>query len=174
MSPQLPFGDKGPVQVVWDYGGTPELVINPTFGTVSLRLTDTMEDVEEEEWGNTPVDAVHSGTRVELDVPMARSTLDQLIGLLQGVESGGVDIAIFKAKSGCAAYENAKEIVLKPLCDNVPTTDTKKWIRIFKCYPFREFDLGFDRAGQRVHMVKFKVFVNLDSGYVGKLYQYGI
>jgi len=50
--PKLPFGDKGPVQVVWDYGGTP-LVLNPVLGTVTLRATDSVSDVQEEGWGET-------------------------------------------------------------------------------------------------------------------------
>jgi len=169
--PKLPFGDKGPVQVVWDYEGTP-LVLNPTFGTVNFRTTDSISDVQEEEWGETPVDAVFTGTVVELEVPMARSTLQQLITLLEGVDSGAGGVAAFKAKSGCDMYENAKQIVLKPLCDNQPVADSKKWIRLYKCFPYRTFELGFDREGQRVHLVVFKVFVNQDSGYEGKLYDY--
>jgi len=172
--PKLPFGDKGPVQVVWDYGGTP-LILNPVLGTVSLTTTDSVSDVQEEGWGETPVDAVFTGTVVELQVPMARSALQQLIDLLEGVESGaGPCTAIFKAKAGCAMYENAKQVVLKPLCDNEPDADTCTWILLYKCFPYRTFELGFDREGQRVHMVVFKVFVNQDSGYKGKLYQYGV
>jgi len=171
--PKLPFGDKGPVQVVWDYGGTP-LVLNPVLGTVTLRATDSVSDVQEEGWGETPVDAVFTGTVVELEVPMTRSTLDQLTSLLEGVESGAGGIAIFKAKAGCDMYANAKQVVLKPLCDNQPDSDTSHWILLYKCFPYRTFELGFDREGQRVHMVVFKVFVNQDSGYEGKLFAYGV
>lgn len=172
--PQLPFKDKGPVQVTWDYGGS-NLIINPVLGTISLRVTDGVSDVQEEGYGDAPVDAVFTGTVVELDVPMVRSDLDTLIALLAGVESGAqADIAIFSNKVGCAMYEDAKAIVLKPLCDNAPDADSKTWIELYKCHPYREFDLGFDREGQRVHMVKFKVFVNQDSGYEGKLYQVGV
>lgn len=171
--PRLPFGDKGPVEVTWDYGGVP-LILDPILGTISLTTTDGVSDVLEEGWGDTPVDAVFTGTVVELRVPMARSKLDQLIGLLDGVESGTGLVAIFKAKAGCDMYASAKQIVLKPKCDNVPSVDNTEWILLYKCYPFREFDLGFDKEGQRVHMVVFKVFVNQDSGYEGKLYKYGI
>lgn len=172
---QLPFKDKGPVQVTWDYDGTP-LVLNPTLGTSVLRLTDSVSDVQEEEWGDTPVDAVFMGTVCELDIPMARSTMLRLETLLAnaGVVNFAADQTKFKVKAGCAMYENAEDIVLKPLCDNVASTDETEWIQIYKCHPYREFELGFDRDGQRMHMVKFKVFPNMASGYEGELYQVGM
>jgi len=71
-------------------------------------------------------------------------------------------------------FANAKQIVLKPLCDNVPTTTKSEWILIYYCHPYREFDLGFDRDGQRMHMVKFKVFPNSTSAGEGKFYQVGV
>jgi len=170
--PQLPFKDKGPCEVVWDYAGTP-LNLSPFLGTVSLRTTDGISTVEEEGYGTTPVDAVFTGTNVELEIPMARSTLAQLKTLLAGVESGEHG-NIFKAKAGCDMYTNAKQVVIKPMCDNIPSTTESEWILLYKCYPYRDFDLQFDRDSQRIHMVKFLVFVNLDSGYEGRLYQYGV
>lgn len=170
--PQLPFKDKGPVEVVWDYAGTP-LNLSPFLGTISMRTTDTISEVQEEGYGETPVDAVFTGTKVELDVPMARSTLLQLKTLLAGVTSG-TNITIFSAKAGCDMYANAKQLVIKPMCDNIPSVTASEWILIYKAYPYREFDLSFDRDGQRIHMVKFAIFVNLDSGYEGRLYQYGV
>lgn len=171
--PQLPFKDKGPVEVTWDYGGTP-LIITPYLGTITLRTMDTISEVQEEGYGETPVDAVFTGTRVELEIPMARHTLITLETLLEGVDSGAGDITIFAAKSGCDMVSNAKQIVIKPTCDNIASVTQTEWVLLYKCHPWREFELPFDREGQRVHMVKFLVFVNLDSGYEGRLYQYGV
>ena len=105
---------------------------------------------------------------------MTRSTLAQLTALLEGVESGGENIAIFSVKSGCDMYSDAKQILIQPLCDNVPDTDEKTWILLYKCFPYRAFDIGFDRETQRVLNVIFKVFPNQDSGYEGRLYQFGV
>jgi len=171
--PQLPFKDKGPVRVTWDYGDS-NLVIDPVLGTISFTTTDSVSDIQEEGYGETPVDASFTGTVVELSVPMTRSTLAQLIALLEGVESGGEDIAIFSVKSGCSMYDDAKQVLIQPLCDNVPDPDEKTWILLYKCFPYRAFDIGFDRETQRVLNVMFKVFPNQDSGYEGKLYQWGV
>jgi len=171
--PKLPFGDKGGVRITFDYGGT-NLVINPTFGKTSLRVADKVSDVQEEEWGDTPVDAIFVGTITELDVPLARSTILQIVNLFEGIVTGGADIALFHVKSGCAMYENSKPILLQPLCDNVPDFDSKKWILIYKAFPYRDFDLGFDRDSQRVHMAKFKIFPSQQSGHEGRTHQYGV
>ena len=176
--PQLPFKDKGPVQVTWDYdaSGLGPLVLNPTLGSQYLRLTDSTSDVFEEEWGDTPVDSVFMGTVCEIEIPMARSTMLQLETLLAnaGVINFAVGQTKFKAKAGCAMYPNAEDIVFKPLCDNVPSVTKTEWIQVYKCHPFREFELGFDRDTQRMHLVKFKVFPNMTSGFAGELYQVGM
>lgn len=171
--PKLPFGDKGAVRITFDYGSA-NLVVNPTFGKTELRQSDKVSDVQEEEWGDTPVDAIFTGTITELDVPMARSILDQLIDLFEGIVAGGADVAIHHVKSGCSMYENAKPVLLQPLCDNVPDVNTKTWILIYKAFPYRDFALGFDRDSERVHMAKFKVFPDQTSGHEGKTHQYGV
>jgi len=80
--PKLPIGDISPCVVIWDYGGAGVMHIGPYLGTVSLRATDSVSDVQEEGYGDAPVDAVFAGTVFELDIPMARSTLVQLDHML--------------------------------------------------------------------------------------------
>ena len=173
--PKLPMGDIGPCVVIWDYGGTP-ICLGPYLGTVSLRATDSVSDVQEEGYGDAPVDAVFSGTVFELDIPMARSNLTQLentIGYQQmGSRSGFV--LTLRNMAGCDMYTNAKGIIIAPICNNIPDADPHTWIHLYKCHPYREFELGFDRSGQRTHMVKFKVFPNQDSGFCGEYGTWGL
>lgn len=166
--PQLPFKDKGPVEVIWDPAGA-NLKLSPFLGTISLKMADQVSPIEEEAWGSTPVDAVFTGTLATLDVPMNRSTMKQLQDLLAGVESTGSGATVFKVKAGCSMRADAKPMQIKPLCDNVPSVDTAEWITIFLGYPYREFDLGFDRDSQRIHMVHFYVFPDVH----GQLYKVG-
>ena len=171
--PKWPFGDKGPVCVIWDYGGT-ELRIDPYLGTVTFRSEDQVSDVEEEGWGATIMDSVFAGTIVELEVPMVRNDLSTLNSLLPGTAISDSDYLKFSAKAGCDMYSSALAVVLKPMCDGQCDEDSTTWIHIFKCYPFRVFELAFDRDSQRILMVRFKVFPNQDSANFGELFEFGV
>jgi len=170
--PKLPIGDIGPCVVIWDYEGGvgKQMHIGPYLGTISLRMTDTISDVQEEGYGDAPVDGVFAGTVVELDIPMARNTLTQLEATIayEGMGSLSGKVLTLRNIAGCDMYANAKKILIAPICNNVPNTDPSTWTLLYKCHPYREFELTWDRAGQRVHMVKFKVFPNQDSGYCGE------
>lgn len=170
--PKLPMGDVGPCVVIWDYNeaaaGTP-ICLGPYLGKVELRTVDSVSDVQEEGYGEAPVDAVAAGTVVELDIPMTRSDLAALEHTIvyekMGARSG--PILTIKNWAGCDMYANAKQVLIVPICNNVPNTDPHAWTLLYKCHPYRDYALGWDRAEQRTHMVKFKVFPNQDSGFCG-------
>jgi len=180
------MGDIGPCVVIWDFGGGDgEMHIGPYLGTVSLRATDSISDVQEEGYGDAPVDAVFAGTVFELDVPMARSELVHLDHMLTYEKNAagawtssrsGVSgkVITLKNMAGCDMYMYAKQIVIAPICNNVYNSDPSTWILLYKCHPYRDFELTWDRSGQRVHMVKFKVFPNQDSTYCGEYGTWGM
>ncbi len=178
--PKLPMGDIGPCVVIWNYLNIDEVdgaafCLGPYLGTISLRMTDSVSDVQEEGYGDAPVDAVFAGSVVELDIPMARSKLTQLarmIGdyhepILHGLSTSG-KVLTLKNMAGCDMYQYARQIVIAPICNNVPNSDPNTWTLLYKCHPYRDFELTWDRSGQRVHMVKFKVFPNQDSPFCGE------
>lgn len=174
--PKLPIGDIGTVEIVYDYGhdsGQANHRLSPFLGAVKLRLTDAVADVQEEAYGDASVDAVFKGSVVELEVPMTRSTLEQLETVLPGV-SHTTDMLKFSNKCGSSMYDVAVPLLLKPIRDGVVSTNDAEWVLIYKCYAFRTIELPFDRGTQRVHLIKFKVFPNQDSGYEGEYFQEGI
>lgn len=167
---KLPIGDIGPCAVVWDYDGTDQLCINPYLGTVSLRMVDSISDVQEEGFGDAPLDGVFAGSVMELDVPMTRSSLAQLEDTIvyQSMGSRAGPVITLRNVAGCDMYVNAKQIVIAPVCNNVVDDDVHHWTLLYKCHPWRDFELTWDRSGQRIHMVKFKIFPNTDSGCGGE------
>ena len=175
--PKLPIGDIGPCVAIWNYHNVGEVDGNPLclgayLGTSPLRFVDSVSDVQEEGYGDAPVDAVFAGSVVEFDYPMTRSTLVQLAGIIGYVDMGSLSasgkVLTLKNMAGCDMYVNAKQLLIAPICNNVPNPDPNTWTLLYKCHPFRDFELGWDRAGQRIHMVKFKVFPNQDSGFCGE------
>jgi hypothetical protein len=161
----------GPCEIVWGYEESGEITLKPYFGTVSLKMTDGIKGVQEEGYGDADVDAVTQGSTVELDVPLTRLDLDQLEFVLQATRIG--DLLVLTSRAGCPMYDDARPLVIKPICDNIPGPESS-WILLFKTFPFRKFDLPFDRGSQRVVLVGFKVFPSQEAGHEGELAQIGV
>lgn len=172
--PQLPMGDIGPVQFVWKYGASGEIALDPYLGDCTLSQEDDVHPVQEEKWGKSEVDGVFGGTTMEMEIPFTRNTLAMLEEILQGDLDVANSSVKLTAKSGCAMLENAFEVVLKPLCDGVPSADQTTWIRLFHCHPYRKWALTFNREGQRVFLTGFKCFMSQESGKVGEFGQVGV
>lgn len=175
--PRFPLGDISPCEIVWDYGldsGNANLKLSPILGQVKFSTEDQIASVQEEAYGDTDVDGVFSGTKVgDLEVPMTRSTLLQLEGVLPGVDLSGVALT-FSIKCGSDMYSAAKQVCIKPVKDLVVSTTKSEWALLYRCHPYRAIEIPWDRSTQKVFLVKFKVFPNQDSGYEGKLYQLGV
>jgi len=172
MGQELPMGDISSAEIVWGYGESGPLTLSPFYGAVTLSITETMNDVQEEAHGDASVDSVKGGTVIELTCPMARSSLDQLKVAIDGPISGN-EITI-KNKAGCNVRDRAKAIVIKRMCDGVPSNDKSGWIHLYHCFPYRAIELTYDRSTQRVFNVVFKVFVSLESGQVGEFGTIGV
>jgi len=168
--PKLPIGDMGPCEIVWNYGETAALYLGEYLGQVKLTMDTKVNDIQQESDGDAAVDGIYAGSTMTLEIPLTRSTLDELaIALNSGapVPSGSLEYLEIKNQIGCDLYSLAKSIVIKPICGDVVSTDPSEWIQLFKCYPIPGMDLVFDRATQRIFPTKFKVFVDQDSPYTG-------
>jgi len=163
--PQLPMGDIGAAEIVWDNGGVDEISLSPHYGTVTLGGDETINPVEEEDFGDAPVDAVRGGMPITLTVPMTRSTLAQLAVVLGGTVDGNkVNIPNM---AGQAMRADAKEIAIKRRLEGTPDETESQWIILYHCSYRRAFELSYDRSTQKVFNVEFMVFVSQVSGQVG-------
>lgn len=171
--PQYPFGDMGPVEVIWAFGVSgEEQALSPFLGPINLTLEDSIKDIQEEGLGETAVDAVVTGSKCELEVPMTRNTLAQLQQITHGSldSHGNLQVPAFV---GCSMRDQAQPIMIKPVCNNVVSIVPAEWLYIYYAYPYRSFTLTFSRDEQRKHVAKFKIFASLDSDTYGLFYQYG-
>lgn len=172
MSPVAPFRDLGPCFVRWDASGAANIDLNPTHGGVKFRDTLLFQDIFEDLQGETPVDAATKGRIVEVEVPMTRFSLHQLLYVIEGSALVGTRLTISNAV-GKAMYAHAKEIICKPAENNVAGPNTE-WTHFFRCFPVIDQEIVFDNSEQRVAKVLFKCFPSQDTTEgLGKMYRYG-
>lgn len=172
MGTKLPMGDIGPCQIIFGYGESGAVTLEPYLGTVKLSMADTIHDVQEEAFGDAAVDAVFGGAKMDLEIPLTRVSLAILESVLLGELTGNV--LTIKGQVGCDMYANSRPLAIIPVCDNVPATDHKTWTLLYKVYPYRAWELSFNRSAQRVFLVKFKVFIAQESPYAGDFGQFGV
>ncbi len=169
--PALPIKDMGPCEIVLGYGESDAINLGPFLGATTFTGETTVNDIQEERYGEAAVDAIMAGTVATLELSMTRSTLDQLNEVLNaGGVLGSAPYEYIKLKNqlGCEMYDLAKSVVIKPICDNVVSTDPSEWVHIYKAFPVPGWNLTYDRSTQRVFPITFKVFVSQESGEEGE------
>lgn len=166
-----PNRDLGPCSVIWDPSGV-NLELNPTFGGVLFRDEVADEDIHEDQAGITIVDGVHTGRIVEATVPLTRSSLAQLQAVIKGSTATATNLKV-KNWVGGNQFPLSKELILKPIVDNVPTADTKEWLHIHRAYPKSNLEFVYNNADQRVTNVIFKAFPDDESGQVRHMWRMG-
>lgn len=166
--------DLGPAIINWDPSGD-DINLYPTFGSImfSSNTADQVRPVMEDGHGDAPVDDVPMGRIVLVEADFTRLTLLQLAKVIHG-SSGDSNTLLVPNKAGCAVYDLAKQIIIKPLCDgNVISADTDEWTYVFKAYPFEAIELNYNKDDQRVVHITFKAYPDNTSGNVGNLYRFG-
>jgi len=108
-----------------------------------------------------------TGTVATLELSMTRSTLEQLSEILNAEYSSDDDTFRLRNQLGCEMYEDAKQIVIKPICDNKVSTDPTEWTHIYHAFPVPGWELTWDKSTQRVFPVTFKIFVSQESAWEG-------
>jgi hypothetical protein len=162
----LPIRDMGPCEIVFGYGESGALNLGPFLGATTLTGETGSENIEEERYGESPVDGIMTGTVVEIELQMTRSTYEQLSEVLSAQYSSG-DTFRLRNQLGCEMYEDSKQLVIKPICDNATSTDPTEWVHIYHAFPVPGWELTWDRSTQRVFPVTFKCFVSQESGWEG-------
>jgi len=178
MGVQQPLLDISPGAVVWDYGDSPaeNLVIRPTLGTINVPIEDQLAPVHEEEFGDAPVSHVSKGTVAgPIEVPFTRYELQTLHALYRDLttyRSG--DILVFRNSVGRDFFTESKQLVIRPIIENVVSTDQSTWWLFYHAHPFNAWTIGYDRDNQRVMMIQFHVYPRQSGDHIGDFYQIGV
>ena len=168
--PQAVTKDLGPCICEFD-----SVRVGPSHGAVLFRYSEIGKETFEDEYGETPVDEIIVGAApTEVEFPMTRQTLAQLNTVLANSAVAPADEMNVSNPVGISLYEKAKQLVIKPIVDNVVSTNSKNWLTLLKAAPKVEAELSYDKDGQRVVKVLFKGFPVQESGSTkGRIWKIG-
>ena len=163
----FPFKDLGPCQVLWN-----SVDMGPTHGGVVFKEELHSVDIHEDGHGDTPIDAIFTGRIVSIEAKFTRLTLAQLDALIESATAGASKLTVLNSV-GNAMYANAKELVLKPLVDNVASATSSEWLHLLKAYPVASANFTYDNNNQRILTVVFKCFPSRDTGTLNQMWRVG-
>ena len=171
-----PNRDLGPCCINWDPTGV-NLEFKPTFGSVMFNSTDNQTDIFHDEHGVAPVDSVFTGRVATLEVPMTSPTLIDLEAVISGATKHKVlgKVHVLKVPNivGVRAFPLAKEIIVKPVINQVCSATANEWLHLWRAYPVAALAIGYDNDGQRVYNVTFKCYPDDASGNVSQTWRQG-
>jgi hypothetical protein len=155
----------GPAEIVWGYGESDAAYLGKTLGGVKVTMETNAADILEDQAGDAAVNAVLTGSTMNVEITLTRLSVAELRRVMLTSEPAGQPCTVpIENQIGCDLYSLAKALVIKPLCGDEISTDPCEWFLLYKTYPLVGLDLTWDKDTQRVFPIKFKVFVNQDSG----------
>lgn len=165
------FKDIGPCAVIYDPDGI-NAELQPTKGGVKMRDTLLFSKVFEDGMGESAVSGVDKGREVQLEVPMTRASISRLDLVIAGSVLVGTTLSVGNTV-GNDFYTLAKEVLIKPLTNNVAGILTTEWTHFWHCYPVVDQEIVYDNSEQRVTKILFEVYPSQATARLGKFYQYG-
>ncbi|MFA5456874.1 MAG: hypothetical protein WC261_04490 [Synergistaceae bacterium] len=150
--------DLGPCEVYFN-----STSLGKTKGGVTFRYTEESKPVNEDQAGVTNVDEVGVGVSAcEVEVPLSRSSLATLSTAVMGATVSLNKLSVYN-KVGVSMYDNAEQLILKPIVNGVASSDSKDWLVIPKACPKADLEVVFDAENQRVYKIVFKGFPDASS-----------
>jgi len=165
--PALAVKDLGPCQVLWN-----NIDLGPTLGGVTFKEEQHSVDIKEDAHGDSPVDAITTGKVTSVEANFTRSSLTQLEYMIESSTKSATNLKVVNSV-GNPMFANSKELILKPLVDNVASVTTSEWLHVHRTYPLGAQELKYDNSGQRIIKVVFKVFPDDLSTQVGEIWRMG-
>jgi len=166
----FPLLDLCPCVIDYD-GGT--VVFNKTQGGVKFRYQEFNTPIKEDQSGSeTDVDEVSNGARCELEVPLTREELADLLYVF-GNASQSSDYLEATNPVGESKFAGAVAIIIKPIVNGTISTTNTQWLTIHRASPTVNLEWVWDNSTQRVTNVVFKGFPDDQSTRVGEFWRAG-
>lgn len=162
--------ELGPCQALFGTDGA-EADLGLTEGGVTVTFATTTVDLKSDQTGETPQDRIITGQTITITIPLAEITMDNWALALNQTKThyGGKTGVAGANKVGKSLLNDAKSLILIKYDEGAASSDTEDHLKFPKAAPSGNFDVIFNRDGQRVFNVEFVAFPDAS----GNLYLIG-
>lgn len=136
-----------------------------TIGGVELTVTTNTHETKVDQFGDTVVNDRIMGRNIMVKVPLAETTLENLVTIMPGAELvGTVDKkkVVVKTGTGLSLLDFAKELVLHPVA--LPDSDKSEDVVIHKAGTAGAMSYAYKVDEERVFPVEFKGYPDSVTG----------
>lgn len=138
-----------------------------TKGGVEVTVTSETKEVMVDQFGNTPINEYIMGRKVTVKVPMAETTLENLVRIMPGATlvTDGTDPTkkVVKVPTGIGSnlLSIAKKMVLHPI--GKPDSDKSEDFTVFKTATAGGLNFAYKVDDERVFDTEFKGYPDEDG-----------
>lgn len=141
-----------------------------TKGGVEVTVATTTHEVKVDQFGETPVNEIITGRTITAKVPLAETTLENLVAIMPGAtlitdaEDATKKKVVVSTGVSMSLLDTAKTLVLRP-----KGTTGAEDVTIYKANCAGELNFNFKLDEERVYIATFKGYADAD----GKLFGIG-
>ena len=158
----------GPCKLTFDVEGTP-IVFEQTQGGVTLTYTENYRDINIDQLGDSPADAIRTGAVANVEAPIAEYDLEKLSAIIPGSKLivDGTDPSKMRVDVSAAKVERmfkyAKSLKIEPLDSSASANDT---IVLHKAAPQVNLNYSYTYDNELITNVTFKGFEDGAKGLI--------
>jgi hypothetical protein len=153
----------GPCKVYFGVAAA-EVDLGLTKGGVEISLVGATQELDCDQYGDTPIDVALKGNKATVKTPFAEYDL-QLFRILFPGSALVIDNATptkiylrWKTAAGISLLTTANSLLLKRATNNVATTDKKFWLRFPKANCSGEMTFMMSKDAQQVYSATWNCF----------------
>lgn len=137
-----------------------------TKGGLSLKIDDKVVELTVDQWGDTLMDAVNSGRRVEVEATLAETVNGTMAKVLGDAIVSGQTFRIGNPIGG-SKRSQARTLVIKPRVGGVPSSSTSGYWRTFEtAVPLATIEESYD-GKQNVYKTKWLILMRTSDNTFG-------
>lgn len=137
--------------------------LGATKGGVTVKITTNTHEVKVDQYGDTPIKDIITGTIVEVTVPMAETDLDRLKAMMpqsSAVTASSVTVGVLVTSGvNTDLLDYAGQLKLHPT--GVASNITKEDFIAFKAAPIPSFTFKYSTDEERVYEVTFRCYPDI-------------